>query len=150
MTVSYLQAIDDMVLMFKQTWDAGTTAIVGLVPEVRYQGAKKESALPVNVYWARWSQQTVIQRQDGFSNGAPNTRRFLSLGLLTVQLFAPQDANQSMDKLRKLAMLARDAYKAKRSPNGITFTNVRVNELDPDGKEFRANVVSDYQFHSVG
>lgn len=148
MTATYPQAIDDIFTLFRTAWLAQTAAIVGYVPAVRWPGVEEPTRPPVDKFWARVSQQTVIERQITFRNVVD--KRYETNGLLFVQVFAPMSDPQAMERLRALAVVARNAFRGKATASEIWFRNARINELPPDGKAFRCNVVADYQYDEIG
>ena len=151
MPTTYTAAVDTMFALFKAAWDAETTAIVGYVPEVRWQNVPEKTKPDPDKFWARVSQQPVTSRQSSLSNcvGSPQQRRYESSGVLFVQLFFPKSDDEAADKGRRLAVLARAAYRGK-TVGGIEFKNVRINELSPQESWFRANVVAEYEFDELG
>lgn len=142
-------ALAAMVKQFNDAWQAGAAAIVGIVPAVRYPGVIDDSPPEGNVYWARWSNSIAVQDQMTHRSG--NIRRYHTRGNIFIQVFAPiRHANQSLDKCGKLAMLARDAYRGKRSTGGITYHYCRVQNIDPDGKFYQRNAVIEYRYDVEG
>lgn len=152
MTAKYTEAIDAMFALFLSAWTAGSAAIVGSVPEVRWQGVESPLAPVNNGYWCRVSAQNVLERQSTYKTGvAPNeNRRYTSSGLLIVQIFCPTTDAQAMDKGRQLAMLVRDAFRGKSTANDVWFRNARINELSPEMDAYRFNVVVDYSYDDIG
>lgn len=148
MTATYPQAIDEMYGLFNAAWTAGAPAIVGYLPEVRWSGVEKEGAPETKKYWCRVSSQTVIERQITFRNGTD--KRYQTDGLLFVQIFAPMSDAKSMENLRSLAVVARNAFRGKTTSSMIWFRNVRINEFGPDSKAYRCNVVAEYQYDEIG
>lgn len=152
MTASYTQAVDAMFALFNVAWSAGAAAIVGSVPQIRWQGVEGTSPPPVNGYWCRVSTQNVIEQQTTHKTGiAPNeNRRYTSSGLLFVQLFCPMSDAQAMDKGRQLAMLARNAFRGKSTSNDVWFRNARINELSPEDNSYRFNIIVEYEYDDIG
>jgi hypothetical protein len=153
MTVaSPIAARDEMFKLFNDAWTAGTFAIVGYVPEVRYQG--REKGKPDNSkFWCRVSTQTILDRQATLSDcvGEPFKKRFETSGLLFGQIFAPKAVVNSYELGYRLAILARGVYRGKTSnPGGIVFQNVRINELPPEELSWRFNVVAEFEFDEIG
>lgn len=152
MTATYPQAIDDMFKTFNDAWQAGAAAVVGSIPTVYWHGVESSVNPPTNVYWVRVSTQTVLERQTTFKSGiAPSeNRRYTAQGLLFIQLFCPMSDSQSMDRGRRLAVLARDAFRGAETVNGVWFRNARINELPPEENSYRFNVVVEYVFDDLG
>lgn len=148
MTATYPQAIDEMYGLFNTAWAAGAPAIVGYLPEIRWQGVEKEGSPETKKYWCRVSSQSVLERQITFRNGTD--KRYQTDGLLFVQVFAPMSDAKAMENLRALAVVARNAFRGKTTSSMIWFRNVRINELGPDNKAYRCNVVAEYQYDEIG
>lgn len=152
MPTTYPVAVNDMFSLINSAWKTGSAAIAGYVPELRFQGIELQGAIPTDKYWARVSQQGVSEEQSSICNDvtAPGNRRYTADGLLYVQLFGPQSVVNSMEKLRLLAKLARNAYRGKVSQNDVSFYNVRIVELESEGLFFRINVIAEYQYDEIG
>lgn len=137
-------AIALMVNRFDAAWTAGATAIVGIIPDIRWPGVIEPDVPPANVPFARWSHQNVIQEQQTLRNGI--SRRYHTRGNIFVQIFTPiRSLAQSLDKCEKLAMLARDSYMGKRD-SSMTYHYCRVQQLEADGKYHRRNAVIEYRY----
>jgi hypothetical protein len=140
--MDYPDAIDAMFSEVKTGLDAGWPAIVGTMPELRWQGRETTPPPDGGVYWARVSQQTVLERQQTL--GKLGERKFESCGLIFVQIFCPRSSVESFEKGRQLAQVARNVFRGQNS--GVWFRNARINELDPEQGFWRFNVVSEYEF----
>jgi hypothetical protein len=152
MTIAYPAAVDEMFKQFNDRWTAGAGAIVGYVPEVRWQDQEKNGKPDGSRYWVRVSEQQVLAPQRTLSNqvGEVGIRRYEVSGLLFVQLFAPKSVVDAPEKLRLLAVLARDSYRGKTTDGGIVFSNVRINRLPMEELYLRCNVVAEYEFDELG
>lgn len=147
----YEGARDEMFALFNAAWLAGTAAIVGYVPEVRWQGITKETKPDESKFWARVSLQTVGGEQASLSNcaGAIGQKHYTDFGLIFVQIFAPKSGQQSQLKLSRLGMLARNVFRGVSTDHKVWFRNARINEL-PDELEFhRLNVVAEYEYDEL-
>lgn len=161
MTATYEKAVDEMFSLFLAAWTANTAAVVGYVPEIRWQGVKPPEGQPEkpdgDKYWVRVSQQTVIEEQtslsacvvDNENGGTLPASRFTASGLLFVQLFCPKSDARSMEFGRKLAMIARNAFRGKKTESGVWFLNVRINPLDSEELWNRFNVVAETEYDEV-
>ena len=145
MSATYTQAIDEIFGRFNDIWQAQATGICGEVPEVRWHGIESPEKPNYDKYWVRVSQETVDERQSTLRN--PNCgQRHRTDGLLFIQLFCPKSDARSMENGRKLATIARDAYRGYTSPSGVWFRNARVSELEAEEKWIRFNVIVTYQY----
>lgn len=148
MTATYPQAIDEIYGLFRTAWNAGAPAIVGYTPEIRWPGVEEPTKPETKKFWARVSSQNVTERQITFRNGT--SKRYQTDGLIFVQIFAPMSNAQAMEKLRLLAVVARNAFRGKVTGSDVWFRNCRINELSPDGTSYRCNIVAEYQFDEIG
>ena len=160
MTATYEKAVDEMFAQFLNAWNAGSAAIVGYVPEIRWTGVKPPEGQPEkpagDKYWARVTQETVIEEQTSLSANVANVElgtlpasRYTASGLLVIQLFCPKSDARSMEFGRKLAMLARSAYRGKKTESGVWFLNVRIQPLDSEELWNRFNVVAETEYDEV-
>jgi len=147
--IEYEQAIDEIFTVFHDAWTTEAPAIVGYVPGVRYQGVEEPSKLPVSVYWARVTQQTVADAQSTLRDGVCG-QRYQTNGLVFIQLYCPKIDSEGMSNGRKLAAAVRNSYRGKKTDGGIWFTNVRINEFEPEEKWYRLNVVAEYEYDEEG
>lgn len=150
MTTDYVGARDAIFGAFETAWNAGSAAIVGSVPEIRWQGKEKDEKPAVTAYWVRVSTQTVAEGQATLNSQTNGKRRYRSEGLVFVQLFCPKSDKQGHENGEKLSVVARDAFRGKQIPGGVEFRNARINELPPDGDAFRFNVVANYRYAEIG
>lgn len=147
--ISYEQAVDEIFKVFRDTWNAEASAIVGYLPEIRYQGVEEPSKLPIDKYWARVSQQTVSDSQSTLRNGTCG-QRYRTNGLVFIQLFCPKSDSLGMTTGRKLATVVRNGYRGVKTSGGVWFSNVRINELPPEDNWYRLNVVAEYEYDEEG
>ena len=144
--IDYVEAIDELVAAFNAKWQADTTAVVGYVPEIRWQGVEEPDIPTTGVYWGRFSTQVTSEVQP--THRSPTEDKMLRRieGLVFVQLFLPRDLADSMEKGRQLATIARDVFKVRTSQGNICFQNARIQDnIPPEQKWWRLNVVAEYQ-----
>lgn len=135
-------AIDSMFAQFLTAWNAGAAAIVGYVPEVRYQGKIYQALPDGSKYWCRLSEQTVLESRHAIGN-----QFFDSSGLVYVQVFAPQSLPQGFQNARALANLARDAFRVQNPV--VRFINARAVEVAAEDGFHRFNTVTEYDYTEV-
>ena len=152
MSLTYDQAVDEMFALFRTAWNANTAAIVGTVPEVRWQGVESKVVPIVDGYWCRISTQNLGEKQTTFKSAiAQDTnRRYTSKGLLFVQIFCPMSDSDSMSKGRQLGEVAKKAFRGKATPAAVWFRNARVNDLPPEDDMYRFNMVVEYEYDDIG
>lgn len=148
MTTNYVQAVDQMFDLFNVAFGESAPFIVGYMPEIRWQGVPESTKPDASKYWCRVSQNTVIEEQSTLSDDS-GRKRYTSSGLVWVQLFAPVSDVEAMNKGRKLAEIARNAFRGKTTSGKVWFRNVRINELPNEESAVRFNVVAEYEYDEV-
>jgi len=134
------EARDDILSVFKTAWDANTTAIVGSVPEVRYQTVEETALPPSTGYWA-W---VAVEHVEG-GHAAIGTQLFEHEGIFSVQLYSPL-TTQGIENLDALVEVVLAAFEGKQSTNGVWFRNARVNEVGPSRAWFQTNILIDFVY----
>lgn len=152
-------ARDDCARRFTELFGLVAEVIVGAPVEIRYQGvlfsianAPLKPVDPSN-YWVRFSMRSVMSRQSAFvmsdeADGA-EPLEYETNGLLFVQVFAPMSEVDGFAQGGLLAEEAQAIFRGAETPSGVTFRNVRINELEDDTKSFRWNVIAEYEFSEV-
>lgn len=152
MSCSYTDAVDEIWTMFNTRWLAKTTALVGYVPEVYYQGMEKAAKPLTNKYYVTAKilpagEKTITFRNnlDGLQN-----QRYNNYGVLKFVIFAPLSDSQNALRARQLGIVIRDSYSGKESPSGVSFFNVVIKEDLPPTESFnKISVYSDYNYDDV-
>ena len=144
MNSDYLTAVNEMYKLFYDAWNIEAQVIVGYTPEVMVQGFEKETLPDQSKFWVRLSQRTISEEQVTFSNS--HCKKYESNGILFIQLFCPKNSNQSYEKAKQLAIIARNAYRGKTTDSSVWFLNVRINELDDEENWFRFNIIAEYKY----
>lgn len=142
---NYEAAIDEMFAQFRIPWEANSAAVAGYVPEVRWPGVEEIDPPDASKYWARVSQQTVDEQQTTLRNGE-FAKRYTADGLVFVQIFCPKSDAESMTTGRRLATIARNAFRGQSTSGNVWFRNARIKELEPEAKFYRFNVVTEYEY----
>lgn len=148
MTTDYIAAKDQMFALFNAAWKLNATAVVGYLPEVRWQGVPEATLPDQSKYWCRVSKETVIEEQTTFS-GDDGKKRYTGTGLLWVQIFGPVSDIEAQHKGELLAVIARNAFRGKTTSGKVWFRNVRIAELPNDESAVRFNVVAEYEYDEV-
>lgn len=151
MTATPQQARKEIFARIQTCWDAGAAAIVGTVPEMRYQGVEEKGLPGAANFWARASTQLATTRQRGHQqlDDGGTIPFYETDGALFVQIYAPMKAPSSYAKGELLAALAQRMFMGATTASGVWFRNPRINELPNDGTWYRWNVIADYQFSQV-
>jgi len=153
MTVAYDEGLDEIFALFSAAWLANTFAIVGYVPDVRWPDVEEPAKPPSDKFWARVSTTTLTEEQCTLCGCVeqPGLRRYEIAGLVFVQIFCPKQLATASELGKKLAMIARGAFRGKQTePGRIWFRNTRINPLPPEALFYRYNVVSEFEFDEIG
>lgn len=147
MTLTFAQARDEILTLFKTAWDAGASGV-----EVVYDDTptdKPSAAQLANenaTAWARVTLRHSIGRQASLS-GAQAVRRWEREGTLFVQIFTSYGTGlQTADTLAKVAV---DALEGATTPGGVWFRDVSFREVGIDGPWYQTNVVATFQYDEV-
>lgn len=146
------EAIDEIFARFNVAWLTVSPSILAYVPTVYWQG-KEEPAKPDYLkYFARVSQQTVLETQRTLSTecGLPGQKRFGIDGLLFIQIFCPKTDAKAWGIGRQLATIARNAYRGNRAGDTIVYRRPRIKELDSELECLRYNVIAEYEYDELG
>lgn len=150
--MTYTEAIDAIFTRFRTTWiDGRVLSLLSYDTEIRWTGILKEDPPVSNRFWVRVSQQTVLERQQTLSSceGLPGKKRWRTHGLVIVQLFCPKSVARNMELGRKLAIIARDAFRGKTAGN-VWFYRARIQDnIPPEQEVNRFNVVAEYEYDEL-
>lgn len=151
MMLSPQDARKEMFALVAAEWAAKSSAVVGYVPEVRYQGIEIGALPGANKHWMRVSTQTVTTQQRGhrMPEAGVSEPVYDNIGFITLQIFSPMASRDSYAKGELLAELGQCMFMASETGGSIWFRNPRIRELDNDGTWYRWNVIADYQFSQV-
>lgn len=152
MTCNRRTALNEMKALLNDAWQNSAQQIVGYTPDIRWPMVEEPSTPDMTKFFARFSTQTVLEGNAGIGDTTSiGTALYNTAGLLFVQLFGPMSGDAQVgDKLEQLAALVVGAYRGITSPSGVWFRNVRNQELTPDSKFQRRNVVAEFQYYEIG
>ena len=151
--IEFDEVRNEIFALFNAAWEANTAAIVGYVPEVRWQGVQERDLPESSKFWVRVSKQTVFEEQATLSTceGKPGQKKYTASGLVFVQLFCPKSNAQAVELGQKLAKVARNAFRGKTTPGKIWFRNARINDgIPPEELYERFNVVTEFEYDELG
>jgi hypothetical protein len=105
----------------------GPAGIDAGAPFAMRYGGVSEAEPPQGSYWGRVSMQTVDESQEGLRTGERG-RRFLTIGLVMVQLFVPRSAGKELVELDNWSEAVRNAFRDLDTPEGLEFTGARIDD----------------------
>jgi len=152
MTTGYSNAIDEIYGLFNVAWLAGTTAIVGYIPQIYWQGNETNDLPEIDKYYVRFNIKPVLEQQKTLSNVVDGIgkKRYNNVGMLFANIFTPLSDVTHMEKGRSLAELGRNAYRGKTTAGGIFFRNATIEEFSHSDKYFNFRVVAEYDYDDIG
>lgn len=148
MSINYADAIDEMFGTVKAVNDAGSVAILGYVPELRFQGVPLATKPAMDKVWLRTSQMNVTEDQASLSD-INETRMFETVGLLYVQVFCPRDVAGSIENGRALASLFRDAFRQQSNSAEIWYRKQKLVELPETADNYPINVIVEFRYKTL-
>lgn len=134
------EARDDILAVFNTAWDANTAAIVGSVPEVRWQWVEESDPPPTGTYWA-W---VAVEHVEG-GHAAIGPGLFEHQGIFTAQVYGPT-STQGISNVDTLVEVVLAAFEGTYSANGVWFRNARVNEVGAERGWIQVNVIVDFEY----
>lgn len=147
MSIEYPDAVDEMFTTVKAMID-DSTDIIGYIPEVRWQGVPVARKTSPDKFWARASQMVVTENQASLAN-ENDTRKWETIGLLYVQIFAPRNQPGSADKARLLADKIRDAFRQSSLSGEIWYRKQKVVQLPETEQSYPFNIVIEFYYETL-
>lgn len=137
-------ARDFLYSFVRDQYRAASLAATGLTGALRYGGIPDEE--PANgTYWARVTMRITNEEQETLRS-ADRTRRFLTQGLVFVQLFCPSPAEPGLVPMDQIAETVRNAFRTYQGAE-IEFTTAEIDDNVPaEPNWLRANIVSTFQY----
>lgn len=151
MPINYVDAQDEMYALLLAAWNANTSAIVGYIPELRYQNVINPAKPDSSKYWARLSIQTVTEEQATLATNisGEGQSRYTTNGLIFVQVFAPLSDSLAGRNGQLISQVAKKAFRGHTTSGKVWFRNGRIQELPDDSQFARFNVVTQYQYDEL-
>lgn len=149
-SLTYPQAASEINSTFWLAWKAGSAAIAGYIPEVRWQNIEKSPIPDASKFWARVSLQSGGERQATLTTdcSVAGKRRYRCDGRVVVQIFCPKSLSTSAATGQQLADLAKNAFR-KAPESNLNFYDAWIKELSPEAEYYRFNVIADFQYDEI-
>lgn len=146
MAVTYDEAYTQITGHFLTEWAARAPAIVGMVPEIRFEDI--ELTNPPTDTFGRFVMNPVTSPQASLRNGEFG-QRYENNGIIIVQLLIRRVDVSDASKARQLAEVAQSIFRDPSFPGCYIFQNTRINTLQPEPSFLRKNVITEYQFDEL-
>lgn len=140
MSLTDAQARDEILGALNTAWTAGAGG-VPLIFEDTLQARPSDGSA-----WAFAFVRKVDSLQATLA-AADGRKRWRTFGMVTVLVRTPQgDGHVQSDAL---CDAARNAFRGKRTPGGVVFTNSRVREEGIDGVYTLVTVIADFEYDEI-
>lgn len=153
MTATRIQAHDDIRRLITDAVSAGATAIVGYIPEIRYERVRKpnEGVPDASKHWLRIGCHDDDSPQTAFvgQTPGPTSKQFTTFGVTIVELYAPMSRVTGAREQDTLAQLVQSALRNVETPNGVWFRNATIKNVQDDEKSYRLNVTVEHEYDTL-
>ena len=140
MSLTYSEAQDEILALFKTAWDAGGGGVTVI-------WADNDVEPPEDDPWVHIRLEHVPGMQGSLTGGL-GTTRWSRLGLVSVDIRTL--SGRGLLQNTQLGMVAADAFEGKTTPGGVWFRNVRYSEAPGrDGKWQQGNVVAEFTYDQI-
>ncbi len=130
---------------FLAAWQAGAQAVAGYEPEARWDNVESGAPEDTARAWVRFAVRHNAGSQRTF--GGAGARRFEDRGVCFAQIFAPVGEGHALAD--GLAQVARQAFRAGKTDDGVRLTNVRIAEHGAEGPWWRIDVSADFAYDDI-
>ena len=149
MSLSYEQAVDELVRLFNERWNALTPAVLGRDEPAPVQWPGNPAVGPSVVQpFGRFMYRHLPDPRHTLAPAG--SRRFTRSGYVLVQCFGPiADPNWTTPGLslaEKLAIIARDAYEGRGTKDGLWFRNASIAEVGADKVYYQQHARIDFTY----
>lgn len=134
--MNFIEAEAEIRKFFNDAWN-GATPIAW--PDLKF-------SIPDRQNWVRFD----CAENDGqqVSMGSPGSNRFRHYGIVTIQVFQPQD--QGSKEARQLATDALGVFMGAVTANGVQFYDVQGRQIGNDGNGFyQINVLASFYYDEI-
>lgn len=134
--MNFIEAEAEIRKFFNDAWN-GATPIAW--PDLKFPIPDREN-------WVRFD----CAENDGqqVSMGSPGSNRFRHYGIVTIQVFQPQD--QGSKEARQLATDALGVFMGAVTANGVYFQDVQGRQIGNDGNGFyQINVLASFYYDEI-
>lgn len=137
MSVTFEQATDEILILFKAAWDTTTF-------DAFYENVADDRDDSEDPYCQVWIRHTAGAQR---TMGAPGGRRFNRTGILLVQLYCP--SGKGLQESYRLAKVLADAFEGSRTPGDVWFRNTKIDERQRDGNFRRLDFTTEFSYDEI-
>lgn len=143
-------ARDSMVRLFEASLATIDWASFGFPgkPDVYYEGVGGSGALDLSKSFFRWAAHHDASDQATLGDQSGN-RVFGSQGMIVIQCACPLLNGQGFTGAERMAIIARNAYRGKQTPDCIWFTEAKIQEVGQDGGFYIFNTSAVFHYDEV-
>lgn len=153
MTADRVTAHDDIRRLISAAVTAGATAIVGYVPEIRYDRVRLpgQGVPDASKHWLRIGCSDVQSPQTAFvgEDPGPTAKQHTTTGVTIVELYAPMSVVSGARQQDLLAQLIQSALRNAETTNGVWFRNPTIKNVADDEKSYRLNVTVEHEYDTL-
>lgn len=151
MSLDPASARDLMASVLIAAWGLHPWASLGLQkpPTIEWQGMDGNKAPAVTEPYLIWAANHNQSPQAALSDDIGN-RLYETSGMLIMQAKAPLIKGNGFEVAERMAIIARNAYRGKTTPDCIWFRNARFEEVGADAGWFLFNIFVEFEYDEVG
>lgn len=143
-------ARDSMAALFAEFWQSQDWAALGFagMPHIEWQGRGASFDASADAPYAIWQAMHSAAPQRGLSD-ATGQKSYETIGLISVQSKGPLINGNGFEVAERMAIIARNAYRGKQTPDCIWFRNARVEEVGADAGWYLFNTIIEFEYDEV-
>jgi hypothetical protein len=145
--MTWSTARDAIFGVVNDTWNANDTSIFGGTRKLRFQDVEERETQDQEESWGYCYMQVLNTRQAGLRND--QTRRYRTVGVVTVEVYASRHAGRAATKARLMADKIRRALEGTRS-GGVWYRNVTASPAGQTAGFVVSRVMADFEYTEEG
>lgn len=146
-------ARDQMAARLVSAWEAQDWPSLGLgiaqAPIITWEGRGGDSGPSIEQPYIHFSAKHNEQPQGSLSDDEGN-KLWAASGLIVIQCKGPLAPGNGFEVAERMAIIARNAYRGKQTPDCIWFRNPRIQEVGADSGWFIFNTFIEFEYDEVG
>lgn len=151
MIIDAAQARDQMALVLQAAWDAADWPSYGIVkaPDIKWQGRGGDIEFAPKQPAITWEAVHSREPQVALSDDVGN-KLYEPAGIIVMQSRGWLLSGNGFEVAERLAIIAKEAYRAKYTSDCIWFRNARAQEVGPDAGWYLFNIYVEFEYNEVG